>query len=693
MVIYQSHFCSGEHLWRVEITHYDGKPETTVVDDFHLAASPAVIEWGATPWEQALQGSTLTLRVVSPRNYTFLPLYTTSPRECSVVVYMDGSSIFWQGCLDTEFYSEPFDEVDGYEVELTFSDFGALKRSKFNLPKDELYTINDYIKAAAESLGMGVNILERHSIRSTVSTDQAILEYLGCYSSNFYDEDGEPMTWHEVLEGLLAPLGLRLVQTSGTWATYDIARRKDPALASKQIPWSATGQTLSTAKRYKGIKIEFSPYGDAKLAEGSISDDLKMDDCSSYQSSDSFTLEYYHQNAPTKSINEGELTNLINHQVARLTPIRDGEKATFVFAQLPKFGLGNPGPYGLVPYIKDTSFGSSITSTGPSVLFSLSPRNIFVNNTARYIRLELSALFDCRYNPFRDDAFENTRYPSIQENYKKLQLKLKELLIPVRVRLEGVDGKTYYYENELVDGEERPAKWTTNRNFSHIFLSYRNWDGKPKFCKGWMTNKRWSYGATKDNVERWQRWGDGEFIPMPPVGGTIYVDVLRGAKLELPSEYTKTNIAECEWLAFRKLTLTLCDYYGIPLEAEDLSHEVKINDAIEDELSVSTICGSAKDTMPSAKGVYIAKGLPVYNIVEIGAESDTTINVEEHRAKVLAEQYGDRHFELKGEISASPLAMTRIYSEDALEGSPRFLLTAATYNLIDDTADVTLTQI
>ena len=48
-------------------------------------------------------------------------------------VYRNGER-YWTGILDTEQYEEPYSTLSGYEVSLTFSDFAALDRVKWNAP-------------------------------------------------------------------------------------------------------------------------------------------------------------------------------------------------------------------------------------------------------------------------------------------------------------------------------------------------------------------------------------------------------------------------------------------------------------------------------------------------------------------------------------------------------------------------------
>ena len=77
--------------------------------------------------------------------------------------------------------------------------------------------------------------------------------------ANFYDEDGEPMMWRDVLEGVLKPLGYRMVQRHGKIIIYDVNAivKRGPGNTSE---WAGTDAVLGTAPIYNKVTITYSPY-------------------------------------------------------------------------------------------------------------------------------------------------------------------------------------------------------------------------------------------------------------------------------------------------------------------------------------------------------------------------------------------------------------------------------------------------
>ena len=59
-------------------------------------------------------------------------------------------------------------------------------------------------------------------ITTTSGTGASLLDGVCVSEDNFFDEDGEPMTLREVLEGVLRPFGLQMIQKDGCINLYDL---------------------------------------------------------------------------------------------------------------------------------------------------------------------------------------------------------------------------------------------------------------------------------------------------------------------------------------------------------------------------------------------------------------------------------------------------------------------------------------
>ena len=93
--------------------------------------TPLEIQWEKTAKEDAVCGSVATLTVVSPEDRTYEDLYSVEPGMIRMDVYKD-DVLYWSGCLDPEFYEEPYSREKNYDVKFTFSDFGILDRLKYD---------------------------------------------------------------------------------------------------------------------------------------------------------------------------------------------------------------------------------------------------------------------------------------------------------------------------------------------------------------------------------------------------------------------------------------------------------------------------------------------------------------------------------------------------------------------------------
>ena len=130
-------------VWRVEILQEADAEFATIGSLEFPADEPLVIEWGNKSKEEVICSSVATLKILSPGDRTYEDLYSIEVGRVRMDVYRD-NALYWSGCIDTEFYEEPYETLNGYEVSLTFGDFGVLDRLKYDLADmQKLYAIID----------------------------------------------------------------------------------------------------------------------------------------------------------------------------------------------------------------------------------------------------------------------------------------------------------------------------------------------------------------------------------------------------------------------------------------------------------------------------------------------------------------------------------------------------------------------
>lgn len=218
----------------------------------------AEVEWTEVDKVKPIQGSSLSLKLISPGDRTLTDLYTVEPTSLFVTLMRNGK-LWWIGSLDPEMYSEPYTSTGGYEVTVTASDFGVLDRMDFD--GTGVISIQNIIDSCISRMYPLVpKPMLAASFRSTKPSD---LSALFVDSSNFYDEYGEPMSWHEVLEAVLQPLGLRIMQRSGRIYLYDINSLAEPlgqTMQAEEIWWSSDDASLSVDDTYDKVTLTLSPY-------------------------------------------------------------------------------------------------------------------------------------------------------------------------------------------------------------------------------------------------------------------------------------------------------------------------------------------------------------------------------------------------------------------------------------------------
>ena len=230
-------------------------------------SEPLLIEWVETSKEDVLCGSTATLRVLSPGDRTFAGLYTITPGSIGLRVEIDGQT-YWMGTLDPEFYEEPYTSNEDYEVELTFSDFGIFERLQYNLAG--MQPLGKILLDALTRARI-YEVINQGYISTCLTPDSGkmSLDDLCVRSENFIDEDGETSNMQEVIEGILQPLGLRMIQRGGKVWVYDLNGIFHGAETEK-IEWHDADQVMGVDKVANNVKITFSPYASSEMATDGV---------------------------------------------------------------------------------------------------------------------------------------------------------------------------------------------------------------------------------------------------------------------------------------------------------------------------------------------------------------------------------------------------------------------------------------
>lgn len=758
------------------------------------ADEAAVLQWEARDKEEPLQGASLTLSVVSPGDRTYLDLYTVTPGAVRVLVYRGAESadnLFWAGSLDPEFYEEPYERLDQYTVTLTFSDFGALQRFKpsFN---DGAHSIAEYIQDAFTQAGLAdVVKIQDHTSTRFVQDGGSLLKDIYVRRENFTDEDGETLDYSEILQSLLQPLGMRMIQRSGRAAIYDINGICD--IAPIATEWSSDSQTLGTDKVANMVKITFSPYGDAKVLDVELDKDNVTGGTremiyDSMELSEETELEvekgrgecleglYFYSECECK---EG-IVELTDERAGffRTEPIYTDADEYGIYAVRPAYITGyatlsgfDGGIETFVPHSDNPRLPYLLGVTPPYYATAAKPPESWTKTGALFrmpgvrvpsgnnqIRITLPVLFDCRYNPFNSQAKYNGSIWCQAENGMLVEAGFIEgerytealkkfynfVYVPVRILLYGDDGNTWHFVNRTLcyyrtqQGEAVPAfqhtyercYWsTTPAEWNDCFLAYYNLEERiddSGIGGGWKENRPICTRYIKDLPDSWSKKDAGEYIPAPPVPGTLVIEVGCGMVAntvhaencyescnhrywnflgtDMPKGLIKDNVTPnyytvvplenyIRWMLYKLPKVAIVDFLtGEELECDDIEYSGTVNEEALEDLDIDTICGTGAPEF--AKGLYLVKDdsgalIPLKTLVREGR----TDCPEQLLIGTLFSQYHDRCITLSGEMWIPSSADDVIVYRDAASPDMVFMMKGEYMDLRESTTEATLVEV
>ena len=211
-------------LNRVEILTTD----VAVPQEITVSYTPFVLEYSQVKKLEPIQGSGATLGLISNTIFQFESLHTDDMQKYLVKFFRDGA-LYWMGWLDPELYEENLALYPPYPVEFTAADFNVLERLEFKDNNGKNYSdINSFIaqlKRCFDKLALPFDKLfigcTTIAEGITLSSSETILHKLYIQSANFYDEDNKAMSCMEVVESILRPFGLMMVQRDSNVYIYD----------------------------------------------------------------------------------------------------------------------------------------------------------------------------------------------------------------------------------------------------------------------------------------------------------------------------------------------------------------------------------------------------------------------------------------------------------------------------------------
>lgn len=711
-IAYTTQFHSLKNvLWKIEIyiNDYVGRPAEIKLD----GDEPCVIEWPETDKMDVVQSSTCTLRVSNESDRQMVQLMNNIDAGC--MVWRDGKP-YWAGHLDDSIYEEPYSFKTGYVTELTFSDFGILNRRPFTLTgKHSVWDI--LLDVLAPTGFANGSVAYAHSLLNP-STHQPIQLYNLYINADRFKKDresfGEMTTKREVLEDVLRPFGLRIMQKSGLVLIYDIEYLRDNQELQKEIVWKGTDATLKGSETFGWFEEAFEEDTKETLAEL----DLKR---YTYSGTDSVWARYYDEDI--EEYGEGFYIDLYS------ITLPDGTRAKMFKTHS---GLSSSDDEGIAWRVKATKRISpaiipsiiyyndyvrwpvASPSGGEAVaseLFKIESGYLpLVPDRDKYqMRVNLDLLLSLLVNPAEDDKEWNVTtfgYSILSMNNYKSHWKKAMLRAYVPVKLELVDENgnvLMHYRNTRTVGlnySHYPVNigngdWEEGSAiFSDMLLAYYNDGLETTPFEGWATNRQTMIAAEINGPKHlpslYRKRGQGEYIPMPPAAGILRLTVSNCIySTPYPSCYPSNELLKwLNWQLYRnpKITIVKANRTDDSIDTDTVYEQDVVNehaDCFSETVKVGTW---QKGIAPSARGLLFDSEGNVFEKFEKGGKTRT---LADHRMHSLVDQKLTSLPVLSGTAELD-------YQFHALldPSTPGvFVVTGLRQNLHQDTEEVTMARI
>lgn len=731
------------------------------------ADTPLLIEWGEVEKYDVICGSSATLKIISPTDRKFVDLYTVRYGDVRLEVFRDGK-LYWCGCIDTELYEEPYQCLDGYDVTLTFTDLGGLDRMPFDghgfksikeiltlaMIKTQCIKLGAYAEwddsfdesfatKYAESIDWS-----RMWLSTTYDEDTEVVQNAYVNTDNFYDETGEAMTWREVIEGILQPLGVRLVQDGGLMMLYDLNSLYYQD--AEDIYWSSDSQLFAIDKTYNNVKITWSPYAESTnlMSQEVWPEEIRtpaseyyLDYYDGKKVGDALVFSYPlpYQFSPygathkepgftlwtSEKANRIELIDCV--KTFKMKPQWDGEECEGVAAFFRShYSYENSAgqfqtatkPVGINPI--------SEWGTQPSTFLFITEPVILPPQSAEtpiQMRVSMETMIDCRINPFEEPfgyvaGTDGANCNGAMEIYNK---RAQFLYIPVQIFFRPIGSSvTYQYTNATVLTDKQvltsfamtkmKGRWEPWKGYSiYCYLAYYLAEETERvkstaLCK-FTANRQTIYltGSRLNTVLK--RIEDGEYIDLPsaeiaPGGGELWMRVAGNGWWVARHDATPgsadnnyyTNMVKdrVTFALVKHPTLDLLNnnMFELDIATNDVVYNAEVEPDAKEELELGTICGTYVDGLPTARGLYHrADGSPIREFSREGR----TATCEELLCGTLFSQYKGRKIALSGECRVGE-CRELLYTEQN-QGDKKFIVASTAQDMRRDTAETKIIEI
>lgn len=676
----------GNTLYEVEIWQegYSGE-----IVEVAFCKNPLDIEWPETDKLEPVQSSRATLQLYSDNDRQFVDLYTIEAGSIRIDVRRD-KKLYWSGTLDPELYEEPFAYLSDYGVTLTFTDVAILER--LNWCKTGFMTLREVITEALSATGIRYkDMKECISTRLSEYSSENLLDAISVNCDNFFDEDGEPLSMREVLDETLRPFALRLIQKDGDFNIYDL-NGIHTSIEPDAICWTSDDAILGVDKVYNNVKLTFSPYEKNTLLKGEV-------DKESVTGGREVTTWVYTEVAESE---KGFTTRLSDTgkgleknskaKFFRINPIYSGQDEAGIAWTMQTFTYHASGKY--ENHVQPATSGTNeLLMRVPDMPYLT---YIGYDRTNYRLKLNLSLLFDVRYNPFEGAQKQNE-----EGNWDRLKNWCNFAYVPFLLTLRDASGNAiYHWENKGVKDSRSFAhtplncKWVAGEgSWGDAWLCWYQGDRKSETgLGGWQSNKQsiGYYRGEKIPI-LFDKMDQGEYIDLPDKSGYLELKIGTGVPCydDKSDDHWKLRddiYERVRWVLYKDPVLSIVDKNGKSLKTEDVECNAWINRSAKEELKIDTILGTLKKKSPTALGqLFQASYDPIRNSFY---RAGVTERLERLLIGTVYSNYATRHNTLSGTTELLP--SFGIYTDRNEPG--KYILLSETQHLQEDESEIFLVQ-
>lgn len=394
-------------LYRVEILTDE---EVSAVEVKAANEEPLVLEYENKGKLYPCAGSQANMTLISQSNFQFVNLFTDEQQEYLVKLYKNGVP-YWYGWLDSELYDEVLSSSAPYEVSFSAADFSVLERLMYVADDESKFTDTvscfTHIQRCLHRLNLPFNYIyigcTTDNSAEPTAANQTILHTEYIQSVNFYDEDGDPMSCRDVIEAILKPFGLTMVQKYGGLliVDYNTIKGKLP------VKWfnAETGEYALTAP------YNFD-FGDLYEDKGFASTDS------------SFSFEEMYNNVTIKSSmysSGGKIVDAPIEKELLSIPMEGGGNSDYTYRKYAKCkGWTESNGANFIRFedlnSNDDLIGAQVPYVADSTdtIFRFETSDIVAGSKDTYINVSMEAYINARTNPFIEDEDE-PKYAELQE--------------------------------------------------------------------------------------------------------------------------------------------------------------------------------------------------------------------------------------------------------------------------------------